>query len=615
MAQNNEISDQVKIFTDVAVTLIEDTAKSTWGKVKKFFRDLNAQDSIRYGTAYEEYLDNVTEKYRKIKTIIYRHSPRKLESFYIPMNVRNRRRTISSKSIATFLDISHKLLITGTGGIGKSMMLRYLFINTQRDADYIPVLIELRNLNNIDQKDISLYQSVFKALTDNGFTLEEEYFEYSMKEGAYVIFLDGYDEVNRDLFHKVTEEIKALSSKYNGNYYIVSSRPSTEFIGWNDYHEISIEPLSKEQALELVQKIDFDESTKKIFCEQLEVSLYEKYRSFASNPLLLNIMLLTFQKHSSIPDRLNDFYDEAFVTLFNVHDATKDSYIRDIRCGLGCEDFKLIFAYICFKSYFSEEYQFTDTTLKQYISAAQKKFPRISFRASDFQDDLLMSVCMIVKDGLDYRFSHRSFQEYFAAWYTCKLLDEEQSKLLLQWIKESPNILSDSYFSMLYDLQSDKVNKIVLIPILKELQKLYSTHGFSLALLKVLFGGVLWKTFADSKGKSVYHLTLEINNPYLCRGLMLNSRLNHYQPRTSSNEQEAETALAIELQKKDPRLASTTYMRFPFEEVLTIISEDELLRIFSYVKDDIDFAMKIISEHDTPGVNRKKKVASILDEL
>ena len=33
------------------------------------------------------------------------------------------------------------------------------------------------------------------------------------------------------------------------------------------------------------------------------------------------------------------FTREAFVTLFNVHDATKDSFVRDIRSGLSCEDF------------------------------------------------------------------------------------------------------------------------------------------------------------------------------------------------------------------------------------------------------------------------------------
>ena len=131
---------------------------------------------------------------------------------------------------------------------------------------------------------------------------------------------------------------------------------------------------------------------------------------------------------------------------------------------MGCEDFKHVFAYLCFKSYFNGEFEFTEGRLRYYLQQAKDKLSRIKFSIEDFQEDLTMSVCMLVKEGLVYRFSHRSFQEYFAAWYTCKLTDDIQAKLLSNWIKESDSIFSDSYFQMLFDLQSEKVNKIVLCP-------------------------------------------------------------------------------------------------------------------------------------------------------
>lgn len=93
------------------------------------------------------------------------------------------------------------------------------------------------------------------------------------------------------------------------------------FIGWNDFVETSVMPLSKKQALSLVNKIEFDESAKRAFYTELSRTLYDKYTSFASNPLLLTIMLLTFSNHASIPENLNEFYEEAFTTLFNMHDS------------------------------------------------------------------------------------------------------------------------------------------------------------------------------------------------------------------------------------------------------------------------------------------------------
>ena len=157
--------------------------------------------------------------------------------------------------------------------------------------------------------------------------------------GRYIILFDGFDEVNREKIQKITTEITDLSNKYPQNRYIITSRPTDDFLGWNDYVEMQSMELSKEQALHLIEKIEFDENVKKIFYKELDETLYDKYQSFASNPLLLTIMLLTFDNRASIPDKLNDFYEQAFATLFNMHDATKEAYVRDIRSGLGLRRF------------------------------------------------------------------------------------------------------------------------------------------------------------------------------------------------------------------------------------------------------------------------------------
>ncbi len=464
--------DEQEFITNIATNIAEDSIKSAWNKVKKFFKDLDTKESIRYKTAYENYLLNTKQKNGKIKTLIYRRVPKDLYSLYVCIDILYNDKAISTQNICNLVEIGNKIIVTGTGGAGKSVLFKHLFLNTIENTIFIPVLLELRNLNDCDLHNISIYNSIYKILYDNGFDLSKEYFDYSMKEGSYIIFFDGFDEIKRDKKAKITNEIKKLTDKYSNNKYFLSSRPSEEFIGWNDFCEVETMELNKEQALDMIKKIEFDEITKNIFYKELNDSLYTKYQSFASNPLLLNIMLLTFQKHASVPEKLNDFYEEAFVTLYNVHDATKDSYTRDIRSGLGCEDFKLVFSYICFKSYFSDKFQFSETELRQYIQKAKEKFDILDFSIDDFQKDLIQSVCMLIKDGLSYSFTHRSFQEYFAAWYTCKLLDEEQSKLLLSWIKESKSVLSDSYFSMLFDLQSEKMNRIVICPILKEVKKL-----------------------------------------------------------------------------------------------------------------------------------------------
>lgn len=176
--------DSQKIIADVTTSLITEAIKSGWQRVKKFFKDLDAKDSIYYGNAYSDYLQNTYERNSKIKTLIYRRVPKDLYSFYECVGVQYKNTIIDTSNVTNLLKISNKLIITGTGGIGKSILLKHLFLNTIENTEYIPVLIELRKFNNIEPKDISLYNAIYQNLFDNGFKLEDEYYSYSLSEGV-----------------------------------------------------------------------------------------------------------------------------------------------------------------------------------------------------------------------------------------------------------------------------------------------------------------------------------------------------------------------------------------------------------------------------------------------
>lgn len=410
---------------------------------------------------------------------------------------------------------------------------------------------------------------------------------------------------------KIKEEIKKFSNKYEKNKYFLSSRPTIEFISWNNFSEMETLPLNKKQALNLIEKIDFDSKVKKIFYEELKKELYKNYESFASNPLLLTIMLMTFEKHASIPKRLNDFYEEAFVTLFSVHDATKDSYVRDIQTGLGCEDFKLIFSYICFKSYFNGEYEFSETVLMNHIQKAKEKFDKYNFRIEDFQEDLTSSVCMLVKDGLNYRFSHRSFQEYFAAFYTCKLLDEEQSKLLSIWIEESIFFNSDLYFNMLFNLQSDKVNKIILLPIILKLKELYDKNKFTLDLLKELFSEI---KIRKSRVTNKYKEFITIRNDYLCRGLMLTTKLNGYVSDILDSDSNKIAKEIFNIISKSQNVKHEYEVKISLDEIPKYNLEEKLLESLKWVNNQMLFSFQILEKYNKKNLE-DNTIRSILNNL
>ena len=219
--------------------------------------------------------------------------------------------------------------------------------------------------------------------------------------------------------------------------------------------------------------------------------------------------------------------------------------------------------------------------------------------------DLTQSVCMLVKDGINYRFTHRSFQEYFAAWYTCKLVDSEQSELLENWIKTSNAIKTDSYFTMLYNLQGEKVNKIILYPGIKKLRKKYLETGFSMPFLKYLFSGVNIERRREDK-KWTYRLSLRIKNSYLCNILMQTCKLNNYTyPELNRNRE-------IEVARKLSENSKKKFMYF--SATLKIVPESNMLEALEWFKGQVEFALAI-AEKIEKNKSKGKTMEDILNKL
>lgn len=251
----NGLIDKTDIATGVMTNIIEDAIRTGWSNIKQYFTDEDNKENIDLGLAYERYLRQTRQKYGLIKTIIYNKIPQELLSFYECVGVRKKNKIIDTCNVKNITEISNKIIITGTGGIGKSTMLKYFFLNSIDTTPFIPVMIELRSLNSQSVNNGVIRDAIYKSLCENGFELEDKYFEYSLKRGGYLILLDGFDELNRENTIKIGEDINSFSDKYNNNHFIISSRPSEEFISWNDFTELQSETVDKRASNKFNKKI------------------------------------------------------------------------------------------------------------------------------------------------------------------------------------------------------------------------------------------------------------------------------------------------------------------------------------------------------------------------
>lgn len=116
------------IAVGVVTELTKDAIKAICGKIKEYYVDLNEKEAIDFGYAYENYLINAAQKIGLVKTIIYRKEPKNLYLIYESLNVHISGQIISTEKVNNLLEYGHKLIITGTAGIGKTTLLRHLFL-------------------------------------------------------------------------------------------------------------------------------------------------------------------------------------------------------------------------------------------------------------------------------------------------------------------------------------------------------------------------------------------------------------------------------------------------------------------------------------------------------
>ncbi len=95
----------------------------------------------------------------------------------------------------------------------------------------------------------------------------------------------------------------------------------------------------------------------------------------------------------------------------------------------------------------------------------------MEFCAEDYLKDLLSAACLLIEDGLEIAFSHRSFQEYFVALYILSASPEIQKKLLERYWQ---NLWVDSVIRLLYELNAELIERVIIVP---ELKKLFSEIG------------------------------------------------------------------------------------------------------------------------------------------
>jgi len=396
--------------------------------VKKF-KDISDEIDHVFNNSLNNYISNYYNKYAKTKTFIYRDEKIDFYEVFYPVTIKNRSTSCTqTQQLKDAIFKEKYITIIGSAGSGKSMLMKHIFLSCIHQFYTIPIVVELRNLNDLN---ITIFDYISNILTKNKLAKSEKILDRIVKEGNFIFLFDGYDEIFSDNKNKITNEIEELVDTYPNNAFVVTSRPGANAESLQRFENYFVQPLNPKQVNEFVN-MQFKNHENKDSIGKI-ITVIEKpenkdYLDYFTNPLLLSMFIFTFGSHPEIPRKKSKFYWNVFDTLCTKHDTftKKGFWLHERRSKLKNEELELILKWFSYISLFKGKYNFEIEYLKQTLSAITKKF-KFECDVEDLIYDLSVSISILIQDGVEFTFPHKSLQEYFAA-MLIQSLDKKQKE-------------------------------------------------------------------------------------------------------------------------------------------------------------------------------------------
>lgn len=460
------------VITKIAEDSAEGFANAISTQYKRFKLALRAD--------FQKYLINSLHKTSYVKTLINIDKPVPLDEIYVPLRFRSNFEQCTGDYLIDVLMKPRNIIISGTAGSGKSIFMKYVNNYIARlSSGALPVYFELRNLNDTN---IGLMDALYKEVSVFIKSIDRTSFMELAAQGKLIFILDGFDEIEHDKRFAFSQEIHRLSSQYPNMSMLISTRPEDQISSLSWFWVFHAEGMNMEECVELTSKLGYDREKRDAFSEGIRHNLYDKYKEFLSNPLLTTMMLMTYSLRSDIPETLAVFYQQAFEVLFERHDRSKGVFTRKSHSALRLDQFQRVFAHFCALTYSKQKFFFTASEMHDYLSNAIY-YDGEKVDSALLLNDLIESTCLMQRDGLTYSFVHRSFQEFFTAWFISRLPSD-------QYVQAIDGVLgratSDNVLPLLSQISRDRFEASWALPTLKEIKKLFGT-GTPKEVMRVLY--------------------------------------------------------------------------------------------------------------------------------
>lgn len=429
--------------------------------ISNIFSDIKAEIKNNFEVGLRKYLEDRVIKYGYTKTFMSEGKQIDFYDIYFPLffNSNSKGENISSESLSSLI-IEKKGCygIIGKAGSGKTMLMKHFFLTVARTYFKIPIFIELRDLN-LNEK--TLIDLVFGIILNNNIKPNINFLYRALASGCFVFFLDGFDEISQERLNSLVYEIGEFIDKYNQNSFIISSRPEAGLENFPRFDNYYVSDLTLPQVFDFIDKqlSIFPDSSE--FNARLNKTISNSTNSgfiaYIQIPLLLSMFIVTFSHYPELPSTKSKFYWNVFHTLTTQHDRSKKiGFTHSKKSNLSNDDLEKILKIFCFISTPNNIFIFDLQYLSDKIKEIQP-YINTTYNYLDVIYDLTVSLSIIIQEGLDYKFHHRTMQDYLFVLFIKELPDEAKKDIYIQLF--SKKFIALNNFN-LFDLckELDKIN-------------------------------------------------------------------------------------------------------------------------------------------------------------
>lgn len=409
--------------------------------LKKFVEQISVDLYANFKDGYKERLDrsaalkniailhSKVEEVGKVKTIWQTDKAIQLSAFYCDSNVlyNGERKVVNSVSD---INIEGNILLEGIAGQGKSILMRHLCMTELEKGLFLPVFIELRRMSG----DQTLMDTIFSKLRELGFDIDSEIFKYLCATQRMLFLLDGFDEVPDKAQMPLVSEIENITNQFRGIKIVVSSRPESGLEYLPSFGVAKVDYVRNDEYKNIINKLSESEEFANVLIERIEGHKSD-IKEMLCTPLMITLLVLTYKAYQKVPEQLSEFFESMFHLMLQRHDGTKPGYTRERKCSLNDLEYQRVFEALCFVA--KENGQtFKPGVLYEYAGKAIS-ICKFNVDAQKYIQDINKITCLIVYEGKQYRFLHKSIQEYFAASFIKYKPDSVASKFYEKMNSES----------------------------------------------------------------------------------------------------------------------------------------------------------------------------------